>query len=206
MNLRPERCQYCGSNHLIPIVTGTLTGNLEQLSILGLVQPWGCFALGERMPLWACDDCGQAVAQECFLWGDGTSPQAEAYRDHVRQLFRTFKPVDDCTLAIRRGEGLLKGSIRGVFSTGFAELRVQRQAQGFALEVVGHDHSSSLIEAEYYSDEWYECMRKFVDDAHEAGNARLTVRLGRDEHGFRVEHVVLPGIDYIVVRPSANAY
>jgi hypothetical protein len=185
MKLRPESCAICGSSQFVPIVTGAIGGKREQLEVLGMASIWGSCDLATRMPLWECADCGHAVDEDMFLWGNGTTLQAKEYKRYTDELLSCFQPVDEQTLIWHRGKRFLKGFVRGYLKGNTCGIRIYGSESGFVIEKIGKDDTRDIITNKHFCKEWFDCMIAFASKCEE-----IPVRVGAEVHTVKIEVLI----------------
>ena len=120
---KPEKCERCHSNRIIPIIEGSPT-NREALilDLQGKIKIGGCFEICNGSALWACADCGCCISDDAFCLEESNRELVKAYNEAVDNAFDSLEMIDEKELRKLKGLDLLCVLSKIFLSNEFFEL------------------------------------------------------------------------------------
>lgn len=191
-------CQRCGSPKIVPVLWGHPSFEMKLLEFQEMVNIGGCLvtSTGAGMPLWSCADCGEWVKDERFYSQETETFPMRVYYQQVNRLFDELEGVSDAEFSALRGRWFLKGKIRIGFKDAAAtQLVLRRLPDGFELE---HDGKEISVQnaAGFLTPNVFDSMLAFITQnslsKESPAEAKLTVRIDREERDFRISIQRLP--------------
>lgn len=145
---RPERCDECYSNRLVPIVEGQPDGKLGILELQGKISLRGCFEISEGSPLWACADCGEWVNDDAFCFNPSNREVKQDYDGAVKSALDKFESVEPAEIRRLNGQRFLRSFSAQFLNTGSFEL--QQSGESFSIRKNGESVTNSLFSVDRF--------------------------------------------------------
>lgn len=125
---RPDKCERCYSNRIVPIIEGHPVGKSWILTLQKKIELCGSFAISNGSAIWACADCGGYITDDAYRMDESNRKLIEAYNDAVDNAFNSFEMIDEVEERKLMGLDFLCTLSRNFLSNEFFEIEMEEDS------------------------------------------------------------------------------